>query len=28
MGIWLSKLWRLISQQRCEIGIWCQWMTN
>jgi len=28
MGIWLSKLWRLISRQRWEIGTWCQRMTN
>ena len=28
MGIWLSKLWRLISRQRCEIGTWCQRITN
>jgi len=28
MGIWLSKLWRLISRQRWEIRTWRQWMTN
>jgi len=28
MGIWLSKLWRLISRQWCKIGTWYQWMTS